>query len=160
MPARADRVDIWSQGEVVQYIEALIETGQAKPCTHLVVDKGYAGAFYPRCKKDWMSRVPADNVQLDITAYNGPSSYHWPLCPKDCQKFEASSNFVDTASGELRKDPWLGAPKDPVGKKKYPGGRTWVDVQKPKWRRGRWWLNPWLVAVGSGLILLLIAQYF
>ncbi len=72
MPPRANRVDIWSMGEVVQHLQELIETEQAKPCHHLLVQRGHADAFYPRCKKDWASWEPAENVALDVTAYNGP----------------------------------------------------------------------------------------
>ena len=119
MPPRANRVDIWSKGEVVQHLQELIETGQVKSCRHLVVQQGHADAYYPRCKKDWASREPADNVALDVTAYHGPSSYFWPKCPEGCPKFDESLMFVDTASGEKLGNPLLGAPEDkPAVKKK------------------------------------------
>jgi hypothetical protein len=91
-------IDIWSKGEVSSYLLNLTEIGQIKPCIHLCLELGYTHAYYPKCKKDWASRVNANNVSLDITAYSAPSSYWWPKCPNDCPHFTPSDNFLLTVS--------------------------------------------------------------
>jgi hypothetical protein len=95
MPAK---VDIWSRGEVAAFLVELEKAGQIKPCKHLMLEHGHASAFYPRCKKEWASRVTARNVPIDITAYSGPSSYSWPKCPEDCPHFLQAENFLVSVS--------------------------------------------------------------
>ncbi|MBS1191388.1 MAG: hypothetical protein H6R10_3180, partial [Rhodocyclaceae bacterium] len=95
MPAK---IDIWSRGEVASYLAELENTGQIKPCKHLMLEYGHASAFYPRCEKKWASRIAARNVPLDITAYSGPSSYSWPKCPEDCPHFLQAENFLVSVS--------------------------------------------------------------
>lgn len=95
MPAK---VDIWSRGEVAAYLVELEKAEQVKPCKHLMLEHGHASAFYPRCKKEWSSRVAARNVPIDITAYSGPSSYSWPKCPEDCPHFLRAENFLVSVS--------------------------------------------------------------
>lgn len=80
------------------YLAGLARTGQIKECIHLYLEYGHANAYYPRCEKNWASRVPANNVVTDITAYRAPSSYSWPKCPDDCPYFEKSVSFTHTAS--------------------------------------------------------------
>lgn len=94
----ATNVDIGSKGEVISYLQQLIAVGQVKPCVHMMLEFGHAHAYYPRCEKKWASRVTARNVEIDITAYSGPSSYSWPKCPPDCPHFKQSSNFQITAA--------------------------------------------------------------
>jgi hypothetical protein len=95
---RRDKIDIWSKGEVATYLGELAKAGQIKKCTHLMLEHGHANAYYPRCEKKWASRVSANNVPTDITAYNGPSSYSWPKCPEDCPHFIESENFISSVS--------------------------------------------------------------
>ena len=64
----------------------------------MMLEHGHLSAFYPRCTKDYASRVGASNVTTDITAYSAPSSYAWPKCPEDCPFFVVSENFTITAS--------------------------------------------------------------
>jgi hypothetical protein len=93
-----NKIDIWSKGEVVRHLSTLVDEGQILPCKHISLEYGHAEAYYPRCNKKWASRVSAKNVPIDITAYNGPSSYHWPQCPQDCPHFQRSEDFQLTAS--------------------------------------------------------------
>jgi hypothetical protein len=92
------KIDIWSRGEVATHLVTLERAGQIKPCKHMRLEYGHAAAFYPRCEMKWASRVSARNVPLDITAYNGPSSYSWPQCPSDCPHFVPAENFVLSVS--------------------------------------------------------------
>ena len=96
-----EKIDIWSKGEVVSYLNKLVEEGQIKPCIKMRLKHGHAGAYYPRCREDWASRVNATNVPTDITAYSGPSSYSWPKCPDDCPHYVESLEFTKTASISL-----------------------------------------------------------
>ena len=88
------QVDIWSKGEVVRYLQYLLKNENIKNCIHMKLDQGYLDAYYPRCSKDWASRFNANNVAIDVTAYHAPSSYSWPICPKDCPIYSQASNFV------------------------------------------------------------------
>lgn len=91
-------IDIWSKGEVVRYLMHLVDQKQIRPCINMGLEYGHASAYYPRCSKEWASRKNAHNVATDITAYSGPSSYWWPVCPPDCLYFSLSDNFQLTAS--------------------------------------------------------------
>lgn len=99
-----DHVDIWSRGEVATYLSDLAESGQVRPCMRLRLERGHASAFYPRCTEDWASRQPAHNVTTDVTAYSAPSSYSWPICPKDCPRFSQSPDFINTVSRDQYAD--------------------------------------------------------
>lgn len=88
------KVDIYSKGEVVRYLQGLQEQGQIKDCIHIKVEQGHAYAFYPKCDIDWASRKSAYNVDISITGYGGPSSYEWPQCPEDCEFYERADAFV------------------------------------------------------------------
>jgi len=94
------KVDIYSKGEVVRYLQGLQEQGQVKDCIHIKVEQGYAHAFYPKCDIDWASRKSANNVSLSMTGYGGPSSYHWPQCPRDCEHYEKAQPFVKSITAE------------------------------------------------------------
>ena len=96
-----DHVNIWSKGEVVNYLRSRFGQGLVKDCKLLKVERGHADAFYPKCLEDWASADPANNVETDLTAYNGPSSYHWPRCPKDCPKYVNADDFPES----LAQDP-------------------------------------------------------
>ena len=97
-------VDIWSKGEVVSYLNQLLNKNQIKPCLHLMLEHGHANAFYPHCTKKWASWESASNVQTDTTAYRGPSSYSWPRCPHDCPHFEKIENFTLSVSRDQYHD--------------------------------------------------------
>lgn len=89
-----DHVDIWSQGEVVHYLNYLVGTGQVRKCSKLRVKQEYLKAFYPRCTENWASRQKARNVTTSPGAYSAPSSYAWPICPKDCPHYEEAPDFT------------------------------------------------------------------
>ncbi len=95
-----DKVDIYSKGEVVRYLKGLQEEGQIKDCIHIKVEQEYADAFYPKCDIDWASRKSANNVSLSMTGYGGPSSYHWPQCPRDCEHYEKAQPFAKSITAE------------------------------------------------------------
>jgi len=95
-------VDIWSKGEVVRYLHSLLDSGQIKDCNHLKIIQGHLMAFYPRCTQNWASRIPANNVTLDPTAYRAPSSYDWPECPADCPHYSQSKDFIASLAGVER----------------------------------------------------------
>ena len=92
------KIDIWSKGEVVSYLQTLVDAGQIKPCSQISLEYGHAQAYYPRCGKDWASRINANNVTTDITAYSAPSCYYWLKCPENCPHFKHSENFQLSAS--------------------------------------------------------------
>lgn len=89
-----EHVDIWSKGEVVRYLNFLLENGHVKKCRKLKVEQGYADAYYPECIENWAGHVRAYNVTTRVTGYGAPSSYSWPRCPKDCPLFEETGDFI------------------------------------------------------------------
>ena len=86
-------VDMGSRGEVVRYLKLLLQSGQVRQCSHLRVRRE-RNHFAPVCGKDWASWLSANNVDIDKSGYTGPSSYHWPECPEDCEMFNATSDFL------------------------------------------------------------------
>lgn len=93
-------IDIFVKGEVVNHLQTLQHAGTIKDCLHMSVGMEYLTAFYPKCKKEFARRIASDNVLLDDTAYDAPSSYYWPECPYECPFYSQSENFVLTLSGE------------------------------------------------------------
>jgi len=69
--------------------------------THLKIEEGYLNAFYPECKKQYASRISADNVHIDRSAGGAPSSYHWPICPKECPYYSKSEDFIHSLNSEV-----------------------------------------------------------
>jgi len=99
----ARTVDIWSKGEVARYVGDLARTGRVKACEHLKLVRAYANTWRAHCDLDWASRIPANNVDLDVTGYNGPSSYDWPGCPTDCPHLKPTSDFMTSMLSNRRK---------------------------------------------------------
>ena len=97
-----NEVDIYSKGEVARHLIDLAERGQVRPCKKLIVKRGHAKAFYPECIEKLASRILADNVTTDPTAYYGPSSYDWPKCPSDCPRFEQVDDLFQSVIREIR----------------------------------------------------------
>ncbi len=91
-------IDIGSKGEIARHLSALVDSDQIKPCIHMMLEDGPSNTYWPCCKKDWASRLPATNVHTDPAGYGGPSSYSWPRCPNDCPHFSASDDFAMSAS--------------------------------------------------------------
>jgi len=96
------KLDIWSRGEVSEYlIQILLKKGQIKECKNLKVEEGYLHAFYPKCIKQYASRIFAHNVHTDPSAGGAPSSYHWPICPKECLYYSKSEDFNHSLNIEI-----------------------------------------------------------
>ena len=95
------KLDIWSRGEVTEYLKILLKKDQIKDCQHLKIEEGYLNAFYPECKKQYASRISADNVHIDRSAGGAPSSYHWPICPKECPYYSKSEDFIHSLNSEV-----------------------------------------------------------
>ncbi|RMH45687.1 MAG: hypothetical protein D6694_04415 [Gammaproteobacteria bacterium] len=97
-----NEVDIYSKGEVARYLTCLADQGQVQPCKKLIVKHGHAEAYYPECIEKLASRLPANNVATDPTAYAGPGSYDWPKCPSDCPRFEQVDDLFQSVIREIR----------------------------------------------------------
>ncbi len=95
-------LDIWSRGEVSEYlIQVLLKKGQIKECNNLKIEEDYLNAFYPECTKQYASRIPASNVHTDMSAGSAPSSYFWPKCPIDCPYYSKSEDFIRSLNSEV-----------------------------------------------------------
>ena len=94
-------LDIKSRGEVEEYLQLLLKNGQIKDCESLKVEEGYLHAFYPKCIKQYASRISAHNVHTDPSAGGAPSSYYWPKCPKDCSYYLKSEDFNRSLNSEV-----------------------------------------------------------
>ncbi len=95
-------LDIKSRGEVEEYLQLLLKNGQIKDCENLKVEEGYLHAFYPKCIKQYASRISAHNVHTDPSAGGAPSSYYWPKCPKDCSYYSKSNDFIHSLNSEVK----------------------------------------------------------
>jgi uncharacterized protein (TIGR02391 family) len=96
------RIDIWSKGEVADYILQLERFGSVQRCEKLRLQKGHLDAFYPKCLDELASRVPADNVRTDRTGFKGPSRYFWPRCPTSCSGFAPINDFLVSLTSDKR----------------------------------------------------------
>lgn len=91
-------VDIFTRGAVVRNLLKQEQERLIRPCRHLHLEVGHRESYHPICDKDYADRAPAKDVAVDVTAYDGPSSYCWLKCPEDCRHFEESSDFELTVS--------------------------------------------------------------
>lgn len=80
-------VDIWSEKEVVSYLNDLIQKGSVKKCSKLKLEEGYLNAYYPRCMGGYASREVAHNVKTSPKGDSAPRHYAWPVCPEVCPFF-------------------------------------------------------------------------
>jgi len=87
-------LDIKSRGEVTEYLKILLKKDQIKNCEHLKIEERYLHTFHPECTKQYASRIPASNVHIDRSAGSAPSSYSWPICPKNCPYYSKSEGFI------------------------------------------------------------------
>jgi hypothetical protein len=88
-------LDIWSRGEVSEYlIQILLKEGKIKECKNLKIKEGHLHTFHTKCTKQYASRIPASNVHIDRSAGSAPSGYSWPICPKNCPYYLKSEDFV------------------------------------------------------------------
>jgi hypothetical protein len=86
-------VDIWSEKEVVSYLNDLIQKGSVKKCSKLKLEEGYLNAYYPRCVGGYASREVAHNVKISPKGDSAPRNYVWPVCPEVCPFFEETTDF-------------------------------------------------------------------
>ncbi|MFB3885524.1 MAG: ribbon-helix-helix domain-containing protein [Thermodesulfobacteriota bacterium] len=91
---KGQHVDIWSEQEVVSYLQGLVKKGSVKRCSKLRLEKGYLNAYYPRCIKGCASREEADNVKTSPKGDSAPRQYAWPVCPETCLSFEETADFT------------------------------------------------------------------
>jgi len=94
-------LDIKSRGEVSEYLKILLKNDQIKDCQHLKIEEGYLHTFKTECTKQYASRISAANVHTDPSAGGAPSSYHWPICPKDCPYYSKSEDFNHSLNIEI-----------------------------------------------------------
>ena len=95
------KLDIWSRGEVTEYLKILQKKDQIKGYKHLKIEEGYLHTFHPECTKQYASRIPANNVHTDKSAGSAPSRYDWPICPKNCPYYLKSEDFVHSLNSEV-----------------------------------------------------------
>jgi len=95
------KLDIWSRGEITDYLKALLKKDQIKDCQHLKIEEEHLHAFYTECTKKYASRISADNVYTDPSAGGAPSSYFWPKCPKNCPYYLKSEDFVHSLNCDV-----------------------------------------------------------
>lgn len=101
MSFNKEKIDIRSRGKVFEYLQFLLKNGQIKDCECLKIEEGYLHAFYPKCTKDFTTRIPANNVDIDRSAGSAPSSYFWPKCSKDCPYYLKSKDFIRSLNSEV-----------------------------------------------------------
>jgi hypothetical protein len=89
-------VDIWSEKEVVSYLNGLIQKGSVKKCSKLRLEVGYLNAYYPRCISGFASREEAHNVKTSSKGDSAPRHYAWPVCPEVCPFFGETVDFAST----------------------------------------------------------------
>lgn len=140
-------VDIWSKGDVIDFVIDLAKQGIVKECAYLVVKQEYARAFYPRCVEKLARRIEAKNVTTRVTAYGAPSSYHWPRCPENCRLFQRVEDFEESLIGEEMHARMVEElPKQAIPRSKEVfiiHGRDETNLLRlEKLLRDRWHLNP------------------
>jgi hypothetical protein len=96
----SDYVDIWSEKEVMSYLNDLIEKGSVKKCSKLKLEVGYLNAYYPKCMDGFASREEAHNVKTSSTGDSAPRYYAWPVCPEACSFFKESVDFASSLLGK------------------------------------------------------------
>jgi len=95
-------LDIWSRGEVSEYlIQILLKEGKIKECKNLKIKEGHLHTFHTKCTKQYASRISADNVHTDRSAGSAPSGYSWPVCPKNCPYYLKSEDFNRSLNSDI-----------------------------------------------------------
>ena len=89
-------IDIWSEKEVVSYLNDLIQKGSVKKCSKLKLEVGHLNAHYPRCMGGHASREEAHNVKTSSKGDSAPRYYAWPVCPEVCPFFEETTDFASS----------------------------------------------------------------
>ncbi len=97
---RGDHIDIWSEKEVVGYLNELVKKGSVKRCSKLKAELGHLNAYYPKCMSGFASREKASNVKTSATGDSAPKFYAWPVCPEACPFFEETMDFASSLLGK------------------------------------------------------------
>ena len=125
------KLDIWSRGEVTDYLKILLKKDQIKDCQHLKIEEGYLHAFYTECTKQYASRISADNVHTDPSAGGAPSSYSWPKCPKNCPYYTKSEVFIQSLNSEIEEISNYKSTSDNFKKvEQFSAPNAWVEIKK------------------------------
>jgi len=125
------KLDIWSRGEVTDYLKILLKKDQIKDCQHLKIEEGYLHAFYTECTKQYASRISADNVHTDPSAGGAPSSYSWPKCPKNCPYYTKSEVFIQSLNSEIEEISNYKSTSDNFKKvEQFSASNAWVELKK------------------------------
>jgi len=125
------KLDIWSRGEITDYLKVLLKKDQIKDCQHLKIDEGYLHTFKTECMKQYVSRIPADNVHTDPSAGGAPSSYFWPKCPKDCPYYLKSEDFYHSLNSEVEEISNYKSTSDNFNKvEQFSAPNTWAEIEK------------------------------
>jgi len=125
------KIDIWSRGEVTDYLKILLKKDQIKDCQHLKIEEGYLHAFYTECTKQYASRISAGNVHTDPSAGGAPSSYFWPKCPKDCPYYSKSEVFIHSLNSEVEEISNYESTSDNFKKvEQFSAPNAWVEIKK------------------------------
>ncbi len=125
------KLDIWSRGEVTDYLKILLEKDQIKDCQHLKINEDYLHAFYTECTRQYASRISAGNVHTDPSAGGAPSSYFWPKCPKDCPYYSKSEVFIHSLNSEVEEISNYKSTSDNFKKiEQFSAPNAWVEIKK------------------------------
>ncbi|GAI18119.1 unnamed protein product [marine sediment metagenome] len=125
------KLDIWSRGEITDYLKVLLKKDQIKDCQHLKIDEGYLHTFKTECMKQYASRIPADNVHTDPSAGGAPSSYFWPKCPKDCPYYLKSEDFYHSLNSEVEEISNYKSTSDNFNKvEQFSAPNAWAEIEK------------------------------
>lgn len=125
------KLDIWSRGEITDYLKVLLKKDQIKDCQHLKIDEGYLHTFKTECMKQYASRIPADNVHTDPSAGGAPSSYFWPKCPKDCPYYLKSEDFYHSLNSEIEEISNYKSTSDNFSKvEQFSAPNAWAEIEK------------------------------
>lgn len=87
------QIDIWSRNEVYRKVLNRLSEGKVRDCQYLDIFKGHADAFYAHCAKQFAGREAELNAPIRATAYHAPSSYSWPVCPRDCPVYQKDEHI-------------------------------------------------------------------
>jgi hypothetical protein len=101
---KGHHVDIWSEKEVVSYLNDLTQKGSVKKCSKLKLEKGFLNAYYPRCMGNHASREEAHNVKTSSKGDSAPRQYAWPVCPEVCPFFEETTDFASSSLAKQKEE--------------------------------------------------------
>ena len=90
-----DKINPRIKGELTQQVKRLLQAKQVKACINLqLIKHPIEGYYFVECIESYARKIPTEDVVLSLIGINLPHSYFWPQCPKDCEFFKKSKNFV------------------------------------------------------------------